>query len=65
MQTDRFDFNWEGRSGKKIKKFRGETPGPTDAQEALDRKAQEALDDRIEARFQEQPFPQPAIAVFL
>ena len=43
MQTDRFDPDWEGRSDKKIKKFRGEIPGPTDAQEALDREAQEAL----------------------
>jgi hypothetical protein len=34
-QTDRFDPDWEGRNDKKIKIFRGETPGPTDAQEAL------------------------------
>ena len=35
-QTDRFDPAWEGRSATKIKKARGETPGPTEAQEALD-----------------------------
>ena len=52
-QTDRFDFDWEGRSDTKIKKARGETPGPTEAQEALDREAQEAHDHSIEAMFQE------------
>ena len=53
-QPDRFDFAWEGRSDKETNRARGETPGPTDAQEALDREAQEALDRCIEARFQEQ-----------
>ena len=53
-QPDRFDFDRDGRNDTNIKRARGETPGPTDAQEALDRGAQEALDDRIEARFQEQ-----------
>ena len=52
-QTDRFDPDREGRNDTKIKRARGETPGPTDAQEALDREAQEALDRSIEARFQE------------
>jgi hypothetical protein len=53
-QTDRFDPAWEGRSDTKIKRARGELPGPTDAQEALDREAQEELDRSIEARFKEQ-----------
>ena len=52
-QTDIYDPDWEGRNDTKIKRARGETPGPTDAQEALDREAQEALDRSIEARFQE------------
>ena len=53
-QTAIYDPDWEGRNDTKIKRARGETPGPTDAQEALDREAQEALDRSIEARFQEQ-----------
>ena len=52
-QPDRFDFDRDGRNDTNIKRARGETPGPTDAQEALDREAQEALDRSIEARFQE------------
>ena len=50
-QTDRFDPNWEGRNDTKIKCAHRETPGPTDAQEALDQEAQEAPDSSIEARF--------------
>ena len=53
-QPDRFDFNIHGLNDTETQLARGKTPGPTDAQEALDRGAQEALDDRIEARFQEQ-----------
>ena len=51
-QPERFDFNIHGLNDTETQLARGETPGPTDAQEALDREAQEALDDRIEARFQ-------------
>ena len=53
-QPDRFDFNIHGLNDTETQLARGETPGPTDAQEALDREAQEALDRSIEARFQEQ-----------
>jgi len=53
-QTAIYDPDWEGRNDTKIKRARGETPGPTDAQEALDREAQEELDRSIEARFKEQ-----------
>ena len=53
-QPDRFDFDRDGRNDTNIKRARGETPGPTDAQEALDREAQEELDRSIEARFKEQ-----------
>ena len=53
-QPDRFDPNIHGLNDTETKLARGETPGPTDAQEALDREAQGALDYRIEARFQEQ-----------
>ena len=52
-QPDRFDFAWEGRSDTETKRARGETPGQTEAQEALDREAQKALDRSIEAMFQE------------
>ena len=52
-QTDRFDPAWEGQSDSETKRAHGETPGPTEAQKALETEAQEALDDRIKAMFQE------------
>ena len=55
--TDRYDPAWEGRSDTETKRARGETcvrapPNQTEAQEALDREAQEELGRSIEAMFQ-------------